>query len=180
MTPTVTTPLRPTSAGQMWRPWVTVAATIAGIAALFAVGSRFQDRLPGAVGHAMSHAVVALPVTMLLFAVVRRWPAARTVRPGRIGRRLVVVGLAGVVIGQLLEIAGARVDEAGASALEGIAHTAGMIVSTLSLPLLLLGTVAALAAATRDGTVPWWVAGLVGVIGAAVLAFLIIGAPDGS
>ena len=180
MTTTVTTPVRPTSAGQVWRPWLTVAATVAAIPALLAVGSVFQDRVPTAVGHAMSHGVVAAPVTMLLFAVVRRWPAARTVPPGRIGRRLVVVGLAGVVIGQLLEIAGARVDEPGASALEGIAHTAGMIVSTLSMPLLLLGTVATLVAATRDGAVPRWAAGVVGVAGVAVLALLITGAPDGS
>lgn len=159
---------------------MTVAATFAAIAALIALGSTFQEHVPAAVGHAMSHAVVALPVAVLLFAVVRRWPAARAVRPGRVGRRLVAVGLAGVVVGQLVEIAGARVDEPGASALEGIAHTAGMIVTTLSLPLLLLGTVASLVAAARDGSVPWWVVALVGIAGVGLLSMAMIGAPDGS
>lgn len=164
----------------VWHPWITVAATFAAIAGLLALGSAFQDQMPPAMGHAMSHGVMALPVAVLLFAVMRRWPAAREVRPGRVGRRLVAVGLAGVVVGQLLEIAGARVDEVGATALEDIAHTAGQIVTMLALPLLLLGTMASLVAAARDGSVPWWVAALVGIAGVALLTFLIIGAPDGS
>ncbi len=176
-----TTDLRATSGGQRyWTPWLTVAATFLAIALLLAIGSVAAPRLPGSTGHAVSHLVIGLPVAGLLFAVLRRWPPARAMRPGRVARGLVTVGLAGVVIGQVLEVVGTRVDEPGATVIEDIAHTAGMIVTTLSLPVVALGTIAALVAAARDGSVPWWVVGLVGVVATALLGVMIVGAPDGS
>ncbi len=91
---------------------------------------------------------------------------------------MILAGLAGVATGRLLEIAGARVDEAGALLAEQIAHTAGQIVTMLSMPVLLVGTLASLAACVRAGAVPWWVTALVGVVAAAGLGFLIVGVPD--
>ncbi len=171
----------PSPTAQTWRPTVTVVAAIAAIAALMPLAEGLlAERLPDAAGHGLSHFVVALPMGMLLFAALFRWPPARATRPGRLGRRLVVVGLAGVVIGQLLEVVGARVDEPGALAMEGGAHTAGQIVTMLSLPVLLVGTLASLLAAAREGDVPWWVVVLVAIGAAGLLGFMMIGAPDGS
>lgn len=178
-TPAAATAPSPTA--RTWRPTVTVVAAIAAIAALMPLAEGLlAERLPDAAGHGLSHFVVALPMGMLLFAAVFRWPPARATRPGRLGRRLVVVGLAGVVAGQLLEVVGARVDEPGALAVEGIAHTAGQIVTMLSLPVLLVGTLASLLAAAREGDVPWWVVGLVAIGAAGLFGFMVIGAPDGS
>lgn len=163
-----------------WRPTLTVLGAIAAIIMLFAAGSTLEDRVPPAVGHALSHLALTLPLVVLLFAALRRWPAARATRPGRLGRRIVVIGLAGIAAGQALEVAGARVDEPGALAVEEIAHTAGQIVSMLSLPVLLIGTLTSLVAAAREGAVPWWVVALIGIAGVGLFTFMIIGAPDGS
>ncbi len=156
---------------------MTVLVAVVGIAAFAAGGSLVADRVPPAAGHAISHIAVGVPVGFLFFVAVRRWPPPRASWPGRLGRRLVLAGLAGVATGQLLEIGGARVDEAGALLAEQIAHTAGQIVTMLSMPVLLVGTLASLAAGVRAGAVPWWVAALVGIVAAAVLGFLIVGAP---
>ncbi len=123
---------------------------------------------------------VTVVAAIAAIAALFRWPPARATRPGRLGRRLVVVGLGGVVIGQLLEVVGARVDEPGALAMEGVAHTAGQIVTMLSLPVLLVGTLASLLAAAREGDVPWWVVVFVAIGAAGLLGFMMIGAPDGS
>lgn len=162
-----------------WRPSWTAFATAVAIAVLVAGFSQVADRVPPAVEHALSHIAVGLPVGLLFLAAVRRWPAADAARPGRSGRWLVLAGLAGVAVGQLLEVAGARVDEAGALVTEEIAHTAGQIVTMLSMPVLLLGTLASLVAGLRTGRVPWRVAVLVGAAAAAGLGFLIVGAPGG-
>ncbi len=165
---------------RVWRPWLTVVAVAVSIAATVALGSLIQNDLPPSAGHGLSHFLPAVGMAVLLFGVVRRWPPARTVRPGRAARRLLILGLAGVVTGQLLEVIGARVDEPTATAIEEIAHTAGMIVTTLSLPIVLLATVAALVAAGRDRAIPWWVVGAVAIAGVGLLTMMIVGAPDGS
>lgn len=159
----------------MWKPWVTVVAAAAAIALLVAAGSMVAGDVPEAVGHGLSHLAPALPIAFLLFAALRRWPPARATRPGRLGRRLVVVGLAGVLMGQLLEIAGARVDEPAALAAEAVAHTAGQIVTILSMPVLLLGMLASLLAGARGGDVPWWVLIVIGITGVGLFVFLLVG-----
>lgn len=168
------------SSAPTWRPAVTVAAAVAAIVVLVAAGSTVADRLPDAVGHGLGHLLPALPLGLLLLAVLRRWPPARATRPGGAGRRLVVVGLGGVVAGQVLEVLGARVDEPDALLAEGIAHTAGQIVTMLSLPFLLAGAVASLVAAAREGAVPWWVAGVVAAGGAGLFMLMMVGPPDGN
>ncbi|HUG74048.1 MAG TPA: hypothetical protein VMM81_00035, partial [Acidimicrobiia bacterium] len=126
------------STAPTWRPTVTVVAAMAAIALLIVAVSTVGNRVPDAVGHGLSHLAPALPIAVVLFAAVRRWPPARPTRPGHLGRRLVVAGLAGMVTGSLLEIVGARVDEPGALAVEAVAHTAGQIVSILSMSVLLV------------------------------------------
>lgn len=163
-----------------WRPTVTVVAAIAAMALLVAAGFTVVGRVPDAMGHALSHLAPALPIAVVLFAALRRWPPARLTRPGRFGRRLVVAGLAGMVTGQLLEIVGARVGEPSALAVEAVAHTAGQTVTVLSMPVLLVGMLASLLAAARDGDVPWWVLVIVGIGAAGLFGFLLVGAPAGS
>lgn len=175
----------PTAAGQSstaptWRPTVTLVAATAAIALLVAGGSAVGSRVSDAVGHGLSHLAPALPIAVVLFAALRRWPPARPTRPGRFGRRLVVAGLAGMVTGQLLEVVGARVGEPGALAVEAAAHTSGQIVTMLSMPVLLVGMLASLLAAARDGDMPWWVLVIVGTGAAGLFGFLLVGAPDGS
>lgn len=46
---------------------------------------------------------------------------------------MAVAGLSGIVVGQVLETADARVDEPGATDLEGLLHTASQTVTNLAL-----------------------------------------------
>lgn len=178
----MTSPTPPTASARFTaalnRPVGSVLATIAVIAALMTIGGvAGGDRLPEPVGHALSHLFVGAPLGVLLVVVLRRWPPPRPTAPGRLARRVVVIGLAGVVTGQLLEIVGARVDEPGATTLEEIAHTAGMIVSTLSMLTLAVGGILALAAATREGAVPRWAAAILVVVVLGALTVMLVGAP---
>lgn len=160
------------------RPVLSVAVTLAAIGLLMTIGSAVAaDRLPDAVGHGLSHLFVGGPLAWLLTAALRSWPPARAIAPGRLGRRVALVGLAGVVTGQVLEVVGARVGEPSASAVEELAHTAGMVVTTLSMLVLVVGCVLALAAATRDGAVPRWVAAIVAVVIVVAFAAMVVGAP---
>lgn len=168
------------STAPTWRPTVTIVAAMAAIALLVATGSTVGSRVPDAVGHGLSHLAPTLPIAVVLFAALRRWPPARPTRQGHFGRRLVVAGLTGMVTGQLLEIVGARVGEPGALAVEAVAHTAGQIVTILLMPVLLVGMLASLLAAAREGDVPWWVLVAVGVGAAGLFGLLLIGTPDGS
>ncbi len=93
---------------------------------------------------------------------------------------MLIAGLGGVVTGQVLEVIGARVDEPGATAVEEVAHTAGQIVTMLSMPVVLLAAVAAMVAAGRARAVSWWVVAAVGLACASLLAVMMVGAPDGS
>lgn len=180
MEPMETAVPRQQQESRAWRPVMTVAATIIVITVLMTAGEPLLgERLPDAVAHALSHLFVGVPLGALAYAAARRWPPARATRPGRIARRLVVAGLAGLTAGQLLEVVGARVDEPGAAAVEALAHTAGQVVSMLAMPVLLVGALASLLAAARDGAVSWWVVVGVGVAGAALLTFLVVGAPGG-
>lgn len=155
---------------------MTVVATASVITVLMTAGEPLLgERLPAAVAHGASHLFVGVPLGFLAWAAARRWPPARPVRPGRAGRWLVVGALAGMAVGQALEVVGARVDEPYATAVEGLAHTAGQIVSMLSMPVLLVGALASLLAAARDGAVPWWVVAAVGVGGAGLFSFLVVG-----
>lgn len=178
----MTSPTPPTPPARLTaalnRPVGSVLATIAVIAAFMTIGSvAGGDGLPDAVGHALSHLFVGAPVGVLLVVVLRRWPPPRRTAPGRPARRIVTIGLAGVVTGQLLEVVGARVDEPTATTLEGVAHTAGMIVTTLSMLTLAVGGILALVAGTREGAVPRWAAAIlvVLVVGASTVVF--VGAP---
>ncbi len=160
------------------RPAVTVAATIAVIAVLMMLGGlALQGRVPDAVGHAASHAFVGIPVALLVAAAVRWWPPARRTAPGRLARWMTVSGLTGIVVGQVLEIAGARVGEPGATYVEGLLHTAGQIVTNLALLAAVAGGMLALVAAVREGVIPRWIAVVVAVVVAVALMFLIVGAP---
>ncbi len=91
-----------------------------------------------------------------------------------------MAGLVGIASGQLLEIIGARVDEPGSSALEAAAHTAGQVVTTISLVLAALGLALVLVAAARDRAIPRWLVVVVMVIMAVALGFMIIGDPFAS
>lgn len=154
---------------------MTVVGTALVITVLMTAGEPLAEHLPDAVGHGLSHLFVGVPLGVLAYAAARRWPPARRTSPGRTGRRLVVGALAGLAVGQVLEVVGARVDEPGATALEGLAHTAGQIVSMLAMPVLLLGALTSLLAAARDGAVSWWVVGGAGIAGAGLLTFLVVG-----
>lgn len=162
----------------MRRPPVTAAATVGVIAVLMTLGGlTLEGRVPDAVGHALSHAFVAIPVAALTAAAVRWWPPARRTAPGRLARLTAVAGLSGIVVGQVLEIAGARVDEPGATDVEGLLHTAGQIVTTLALLTAVTGGMLALVAAVRDGVIPRWTAAVVAVVVGIALMFVIVGSP---
>lgn len=162
-----------------WRPTVTTLLAAAAIALLVSAVSATANRISESLQHGLGHLAVVLPISVVLFAVLRRWPPARPTRPGRLGRRLVVIGLAGLVMGGVLETAGARVDEPGALAVEAVAHTAGQIVTTLSMPVLLAGVLASLLAGAREGDVSWWVVIVVAVVATGLFGLLLIGAPGG-
>lgn len=159
------------------RPSLSLAATVAAVAVLLTLGSQLGGDLSEPVRHALSHLFVGVPVAVLLWFVVRSWPPARAVRPGRLARRLVVVGFSGIVVGQLLEVLGARVDEPDAASWEGVAHAAGMIGTNLSLLAAVVGGGLAMAAAARDGAVPRWAAGLVVAVLVVAFAIMTFGGP---
>lgn len=160
------------------RPVLGVLVAIAAIGVLVTVGSAaVGDRLPDPLGHALSHLFVGAPLGWLLMSALRWWPPAREIAPGRLGRRVSLVGIGGVVTGQAFEIGGARVDEPAATALEGIAHTVGMVVTTSSMLVLAIGAVLVLVAATRDRAVPRWVAGILAVLLFVALGAMIVGVP---
>lgn len=161
------------------RPLFTVVTTGAVITLLMTVAGAAGagDRLPASLGHGLGHFFVAAPLGWLLVSMLRRWPPAREVAPGRLGRRMAVVGVAGVLVGQLLEVVGARVDEPSATGLEVASHTAGMVVTSLSMLILAVGGVLALVAAARDGAVSRWVAAIVAVSMLVAVAMMMVGAP---
>lgn len=158
------------------RPTLTVLATVAAIAVFMTL---LEDAVRGWPGHGLSHLIVATALALLLFAALRRWPRARNTAPGAFARRLVVLGLGGVTVGQLLEVLGARVDEPNAYAVEELAHTAGQVVTMLSLVTLLAGAVLSLLAGAREQAVPWWVVGVVAIACIGLLAVAFIGVPSG-
>lgn len=160
------------------RPGLSVLVAIAAVGLLLNVaGAAGVDRLPASLGHALSHLFVAAPLAWLLTAMARSWPPARQVPPGRLARRMALIGLAGVVTGQALEVLGARVDEPAASEVEQVAHTAGLVVTNLSMLCVVLGGVLALVAATRDRALPRWVATIVAVVVVAGFAAMVVGEP---
>lgn len=163
-----------------WKPIITVAATAVAIAALIGIASIFVDRFPAWVGHGLSHALPLVPLLFLVGVASRHWPPPHAARPGRTGRRVVLAGLWGVCLGQVLEVVGARVDAPGATLVEGVAHVAGQIVTMLSLPLVIVGMIGCLVAGSREGAVPKWGVAVVAVLAAGVFMMMMIGAPDGS
>lgn len=168
-------PARP--GGWTGRPTVTIFATVASIAALMTL---LEDTVSGWRGHGLSHLIVAVLSALLLFAVLRRWPPARRTLPGKLARRMVVLGLGGVVGGQLLEVLGARVDEPGALAVEELAHTAGQVVTMIPFVAVLAGAVLSLLAGAREQAVAWWVVGVVAAASIGLLVVALIGVPSGS
>lgn len=97
--------------------------------------------------------------------------------PGRLARTIVVFGLGGLAAGQLLEVLGARVDEPDARAIEEILHTAGQIVTILSMPVLLLGGVMTAIAGVRAGALPRWLVALGSLIALGLVSFMLLGGP---
>ncbi len=158
-------------------PAVSVAVTVAAVVVLSFAGSLLANRIAAWVGHGAGHAVVAVPVAVLAVVALRAWPAPKTVAPSRAARRVVILGFLGVATGQLLEVVGARVDEPNAHALEEAAHTAGQIVTMLSMLILLVGAALAAVAAARTGAAPRWLVAVGLVVGVAAFVFLFVGAP---
>lgn len=158
---------------------VSVLGTIAVIVFLGLVGSLVVNRLSEWLGHGLGHAAVSLPVAALAVLAVKAWPAPRTVAPSRAARLIVVVGLAGLAIGQLLEMLGARVDEPNAQAIEEIAHTAGQIVTVLSMLVLLAGGLMTAVAGARAGALPKWLVALISLVAIGFVFFMLLGAPIG-
>lgn len=158
-------------------PAVSVGVTLAAVVASSLAGSLVAARVPDWVGHGVGHAVVAVPVAVLAVLAVTAWPPPKAVAPSALARRVLVAALLGVAAGQFLEVLGARVDEPGALALEGAAHTAGQVMTMLSMPALLAAGGLSAVAAGRAGTAPKWLlcAGFV----VAVVAFIALfaGAP---
>lgn len=167
---------RTSRGGWTRRPTLTVLAAVASIAVLMTL---LEDAVRGWPGHGLSHLIVATALALLLFGVLRRWPGPRNTAPGAFARRLVVLGLGGVIGGQFLEVLGARVDEPRAHAVEELAHSAGQVVTMLSLVTLLAGAVLSLLAGAREQAVPWWVVGIVAVGCIGLLAVAFIGVPSG-
>lgn len=155
----------------------TVLGTIAAIVFLSAIGSVLADRISEWLAHGLGHAVVALPVGALAVLARRAWPAPRALAPGRLARSIVVFGLGGLATGQLLEVLGARVDEPNAHAIEEIGHTAGQIVTILSMLLLLAGVVMTAIAGARAGAVPRWLVALGSLIALGFVLFMLLGGP---
>lgn len=108
------------------------------VAVLIVVGSRIQDE----VGHAASHLAVGLPALLLLFSS-SRW---RERVPGRLGsaaRKLVLIGLGLLGVGQSLEALGAAGFEGYARQYEWLAklHDLAMFSGPPGLVLLLVGSI---------------------------------------
>ncbi|MBW3536983.1 MAG: hypothetical protein KY395_04320 [Actinobacteria bacterium] len=158
-------------------PAASVAVTVVVIAALSVAGSLVANRVDDWVGHGLGHAVVAVPIAALAVFALRVWPAPKSVAPARASRRVVITGLAGVAIGQVLEVLGARVGEPTASNVEELAHTAGQIVTMLSMLALLVGAVLAGTAAARARTAPKWAVVLATALAMLVVGFLLFGGP---
>lgn len=156
---------------------VSVLGTIAVIVFLSLVGSLLANRISEWLGHGLGHGVVSLPVAALVVLAVKIWPAPRTVAPGRAARSIVVLGLAGLATGQLLEVLGARVDEPNAHAIEEIAHTAGQIVTVLSMLVLLTGGLLTGVAGARAGAVPRWLVAVISLAAVGLVLVMLLGGP---
>ncbi|HEV2070524.1 MAG TPA: hypothetical protein VGR26_12080 [Acidimicrobiales bacterium] len=76
-----------------------------------------------------------------------------------------------------MEVLGARVDEPNAHAIEEIAHTAGQIMTILSMPLLLAGVVMTAIAGARAGAVPRRLVALGSLIAHGFVLFMLLGGP---
>lgn len=147
------------------------------VAVLIVVGSRIQDEA----GHAASHLAIGLPALLLLFSS-RRWREPVPGRLGSTGRRLVLVGLGLLAVGQSLEAVGAFGFEGYARQYEWLAtlHDLAMFSAPPGLLLLLIGGI--LTGVTRmneraegSGRIALLVIGAT-VVGALLLRFAVLGA----
>ena len=108
------------------------------IALVVFVGSRTGDEA----GHATSHLAVGLPALLLLFSLPR-WRERAPGWPGAVGRRLLVIGLALIGGGQVLEAVAAFGFEGYARQHEWLAklHDLSMFAAPPGLLLLIIGGV---------------------------------------
>ena len=158
-------------------PAVSVAVALAIIVVLSLAGSLLANRMSQWLGHGIGHAVVAVPVSVLAVFALRAWPPPKAMASSRAARRIVIAGFLGVATGQLLEVLGARVDEPNAHPVEEVAHTAGQIVTMLSMLVLLAGAGVAAVSAAQTGAAPKWLVAVGLLVAVAAFIFLFIGAP---
>lgn len=124
--------------------------------------------------HAASHLVAGLPLLLLLVSA-RRWPPPAS----RLGRRLLLAGMAVFAAGQFLEVAGAFGYDgyARVNAL-AILHDAGLF-GVVGLPVLLSGLAVLVVAHVRNASLLRWKRALTGLVFVAfvtAIAWVVLGA----
>jgi hypothetical protein len=121
--------------------WRTVAlTTLAAIVAMVvfsitAERTATQYSWSDEVEHATGHAALGIPLLLLIVAALWRWPPPRPTRASRRARMLIIIGLAAVTAGQILESAGA-LGYSGNSRTQpalAFAHDIGIIAGPLGL-----------------------------------------------
>lgn len=141
----------------------TSAGAIFLIFLLFQIGARLGLEEPA--GHAASHAIPGIAITLLAIAAARLWPPPAEIPPGRAARRVVIVALAGVGLSQLVEAVSAYTEFPESGPL----HTTTMVTTNLFLLALIVGSGLAGVAAYRSRRMPRWLAAI-----AAAFALIVV------
>lgn len=121
---------------------VSVAATALLAAALTVIWLVLP--LSGSLDHAVGHLVLGVPVTILFVWAVRAWPALAPGRPAVIVRAVLLVGLALVAGGLVVEAVGAfGYGDDGYEVANDLAvlHDVGLGLWTIGFPLVMAGAV---------------------------------------
>lgn len=145
----------------------TSAGAIFIIFLLFQIGAQLGLGEPA--GHAASHAIPGIAITLLGIAAARIWPPPAEIPLGRTARRMVIVALAGVGLSQLVEAVSAYTEFPDSGPL----HTTTMVTTNLFLFALIVGSSLAGVAAYRSRRIPRWLGALAAALALIVLLGLI-------
>lgn len=148
----------------------TSAGAIFLIFLLFQIGTQLGLGEPA--GHAASHAIPGIAITLLAVAAGRLWPPPAEIPPGPAARRVVIVALAGVGLSQLVEAVSAYTEFPDSGPL----HTTTMVTTNLFLLALIVGSGLAGVATYRSRRIPRWLATLAAAFAVIVLLALVTSA----
>ena len=156
-----------------------IVGGVAGAVILAAVLVALWLALPlsGRSEHAVSHLALGVPVALLVVLAVKTWPAPVSGLPASLARKLLLVGLAFLGGGQLIEAIGAfGYDDYDVRNGLAVFHEMGVLIGPLGIVLTMAGAIASFGvalAARRGAAGSHYVSAAVVLAAVAAVAFVV-------